>query len=381
MSNLTLFDGAWLSAGRMRGADIFNGAACFRRAGKAQSKMNLDGFHRTTLCAGVTPLDPMSRLEQKLGGGPKLFVKRDDCTGLAIGGNKTRKLEFAVGEALAQGADTLITAGGIQSNHARQTAAAAARNGLACELVLARNVPIDTESYLDNGNNLLDRLFGARIHVCPGDSDRMALVAERAGILRQAGARPYAVPVGASYPIGSLGYVNAAFELVAQARERDLKLDYLVTANASGGTLAGLATGFAALQYPITLIAVGVDPKPMMLETVVAPLIDQTRQLLGVPASLPAVAIEAVLDQVGPGYGMPTPQMHEAVHLAARYEGILLDPVYTGKTMAGLISLVRAGRFEKDSTVVFLHTGGTPALFAYQPQMAEAAAAFADIAG
>lgn len=335
--------------------------------------MNLSRFHRFPLCLGTTPLVPMTGLEQRLKG-PRLLVKRDDCTGLATGGNKTRKLEFAVGEALAQDADTLITVGGLQSNHARQTAAAATRAGLACELVLSRNVPIDTQTYRENGNVLLDRLFGAGIHVHPGGSDRMALADALAAEMRGAGRRPYVIPLGASYPVGSLGYAKAALELVVQANELGLSLDYLVTATSSGGTIAGLAAGFDSLGYPIQLIGVDVDAKPDAKDATITPLIEQTKALLGQSAKLSAVRVEIVLDQAGPGYGLPTAEMREAVSLVARSEGILLDPVYSGKGMAGLISLIRAGRFERDSTVVFLHTGGSAALFAYQPLFTEEAA-------
>jgi L-cysteate sulfo-lyase len=307
----------------------------------------------------------MARLEQ-LCGGPRLYIKRDDCTGLATGGNKTRKLEFAIGEALAHEADTVITVGGLQSNHARQTAAAAAQADLACELVLTRNVPIDDPTYRANGNVLLDRLLGAQIHVHSADEDRAALASALAAQLESAGRRPYVIPVGASYPIGSLGYANAALELVHQANALGLSLDYLVTATSSGGTMAGLAAGFDALSYPITLIGVDVDSNPDMKEAIVLPLVEQTKKLIGQPGKLSVVRLEVVLDQAGPGYGIPTAEMQEALRLVARNEGIVLDPVYSGKGMAGLIGLVRAGRFEKNSNVVFLHTGGSSALFAYQ---------------
>ena len=328
--------------------------------------MNLAAFHRFRLCQGETPLARMPRLERLLGG-PRLYVKRDDCTGLATGGNKTRKLEFAIGDAIAHEADTVITIGGLQSNHARQTAAAAAQAELACELVLMRNVPIDDPTYRANGNMMLDHLLGARIHVHSADEDRNAVASELADKIRTAGHRPYIIPVGASYPVGSLGYANAALELVHQANALDLSIDYLVTATSSGGTMAGLAAGFDMLGYPITLIGVDVDGRPDTKEELILPLFEQAKELIGQPPARPSVVnIEVVLDQAGPGYGMPTAEMREALRLAARSEGIVLDPVYSGKGMAGLISLVRSGRFEEDSTVVFLHTGGTAALFAYQ---------------
>lgn len=327
--------------------------------------MNLAAFPRFRLCIGETPLDPMPRL-QRLLGGPSLYIKRDDCTGLATGGNKTRKLEFAIGAARACDADTVITSGGLQSNHARQTAAAAARAEMACELILTSNVPIDDPTYRMNGNVLLDRVLGAQLHVHPAGEDRSVLSEALADKIRASGHRPYVIPVGASYPVGSLGYVNAAQELVQQANALELTIDFLVTATSSGGTMAGLAAGFDALGYPITLIGVDVDGRPDTKEAVILPLAEQTKHHIGQPAKLSTVTVEVALDQAGPGYGMPTAEMHSALRLTARNEGILLDPVYSGKGMAGLISLVRAGRFEKDSTVVFLHTGGSAALFAYQ---------------
>jgi len=306
----------------------------------------------------------MPRLSEAMGG-PKVFVKRDDATGLSLGGNKTRKLEYSLGHALSEGADTIVTAGGLQSNHARQTAGACAKLGLDCELILTRNVP-DTElGYDTTGNIQLDRILGAQVHLHPGNADRTALMADAAARLTSAGKRPYVIPLGASDAVGSLGYVNAALELVAQANSMELRLDYLVLANSSGGTFAGLAAGFAAIGYPVKLIGVDVDGQVNALHETVRPLAAKILAGFGLESRANAVATELLCGHAGPGYGCPTDDMREAVTLAAGYEGLILDPVYSGKAMAGLLGLIRAGRFSKDETVVFLHSGGAPALFAY----------------
>jgi 1-aminocyclopropane-1-carboxylate deaminase/D-cysteine desulfhydrase-like pyridoxal-dependent ACC family enzyme len=293
--------------------------------------MDLTAFARVPLAQLPTPIEPLARLAAEAGW-PGLYVKRDDMTGLATGGNKTRKLEFALGAALAESADTVITAGGLQSNHARQTAAAAARLGLRCELVLTSNAPAaDTPDYQESGNMLLDRLLGAQVEVHPAASDRPALMAARAEALTGGGRRPYIIPIGASYPTGNLGYVRAALEVTAQANDMGVHFDYLVTATSSGGTLAGLAVGFAALNYPIK--------------------IEATRELLGLDPPPAPSEIEIILGHAGGG---------------ASREGLLLDPVYSGKAMAGLIGLARAGRFQTHEKVLFLHTGGAAGLFGYR---------------
>jgi L-cysteate sulfo-lyase len=316
--------------------------------------MDLTAFARVPLAQLPTPIEPLARLAAEAGW-PGLYVKRDDMTGLATGGNKTRKLEFTLGAALAEGADTVITSGGLQSNHARQTAAAAARSGLRCELVLTRNAPAaDTPDYQESGNVLLDRLLGAQIEVHPAASDRQALMAARAEALTGDGRRPYIIPIGASYPTGNLGYVRAALEITAQANDMGVHFDYLVTATSSGGTLAGLAVGFAALNYPIKM-----------------PQIGATRELLGLEPPTKPLEIEILLGHAGGGYGHDSADMREAVGILASREGLLLDPVYSGKAMAGLIGLARAGRFQTHEKVLFLHTGGSAGLFGYRSYFTE----------
>ena len=327
--------------------------------------MDLGRYPRTSLAHLPTPLEPLPRLTEALGG-PRLYVKRDDATGLALGGNKTRKLEFLMAEAQAEGADCIITAGGVQSNHVRQSAAAAAKLGLACELVLNRNVPWDEPHYDRTGNVLLDRILGAQVHIHPAGTDRDAAMEELAASLKDQGRQPYIIPVGGSNPVGSLGYVSAAQELTRQADQMGIGIDYIVHGCSSGGTHAGLACGLAALGHPAKLRGIDVDGDPALAEAVVRPLTAALAGFLALDEAAALARVEVVPGYAGDGYGLPTEAMREAVAMAARCEGLILDPVYTGKAMAGLIGLIRGGAIEKDATVVFIHSGGMPALFAYQ---------------
>ncbi len=327
--------------------------------------MHLARFARRRYTPGWTPLEPMPHLSRALGG-PELWIKRDDLLGLASGGNKTRKLEFLVAEALAQGADTLVTVGAVQSNHCRLTLAAARREGLQCQLVLEERVP---GSYREDasGNNFLFRLLGAeRIEVVPDGTDLTAAMHGLADDLKAQGRTAYVIPGGGSSPLGALGYVACAEELLAQSFDMGLTIDHLVIASGSGGTHAGLVAGFHgnAAGIPITGVSVRAASKPQ--EERLFTLTQQTAELAGVPTPVPRDALHVIDDQVGGGYSVPTDAMVEAVQLFARHEGILLDPVYTGKAAAGLIALARAGHFGEDERVVFLHTGGSPALYAYQ---------------
>ena len=327
--------------------------------------MDLGDIPRVELAHRPTPLEPLARLSQHLGG-PRLTIKRDDCTGLALGGNKSRKLEFLLADALAKGADTVITSGGVQSNHVRQTAAAAARLGLAAELVLTRNVPWPDPNYDRTGNIQLDHLLGARVHVLPGETDRDEAMDQIAAELRERGRRPYVIPLGGSNPIGALGYAAAARELVDQAREMDLDFDYVVLPSSSGGTQGGLVGGLAALNHPARVIGVDVEGDPDGITNGVRRLAAATAERLGAAASATDDAVEVQSGYAGEAYGLPTEAMTQAVEMLARLEGVLLDPVYTGKAMSALIGLVEAGRFRSSDRVVFIHTGGIPALFAYR---------------
>ena len=331
--------------------------------------MELARFPRTRLAVLPTPLHPLPRLTAACAG-PKIFVKRDDLTGLATGGNKTRKLEFSLGAALDEGADSIITTGGYQSNHACQTAAAAARLGLSCDLILTRNVPLPSGDFDLSGNLLLDRLLGARVHLAAAGLDRQAAMEARAEALRREGRKPFIIPIGASDATGSLGYVLAALEILNQAESQGLALDYLIAPTSSGGTLAGLAAGFDMLGHPIHLIGVDVDNDPACLDKVVLPLIAACKRQFAHPEELRHCTLEVVLGHAGEGYGHKSAEMRQAVETVARSEGLLLDPVYSGKAMAALLSLIRAGRFNAEDSLLFLHTGGVAGLFGYKDYFA-----------
>ena len=326
--------------------------------------MQLARFPRLPFAHLPTPLEPLERLSRELGG-PTIYVKRDDCTGLAVGGNKTRKLEFLLADALAHGADTVITAGGIQSNHVRQTAAAAARLGLECELVLTRIVPWNAPDYEETGNVQLDRLFGAKLHLHPAGTDRNAAMDEIAGWVHARGGRPYVIPVGGSNAVGALGYVACAQELENQANDLGIEIDYVVHASSSGGTQAGLVSGFRAINSDTRVIGIDVDADTEAVAADVARLAKAMADLLGLAGDI-ADHVVVKGGYAGDSYGVPTAGMIDAVTRLARGEGLVLDPVYTGKAMAGLIDLAANAGFEPSDTVVFLHTGGTPALFAYR---------------
>jgi L-cysteate sulfo-lyase len=326
--------------------------------------MNLARFPRIRLGHLPTPLEPMEALSRHLGG-PRLWIKRDDCTGLSTGGNKTRKLEYLCAEAQAQNADILITQGATQSNHARQTAAAAAKLGLDCLILLEDRTGSTDPAYTQSGNVLMDKLHGAQVARRPGGADMQAEMEAVAADLRAKGRRPYVIPGGGSNPVGALGYVNAALELVAQAAEMGLRIDHLVHATGSAGTQAGLVAGLVALNSGIPVLGIGVRaPKPKQEANVLA-LAERTAAHLGLPGIIKPEHVVANCDYVGQGYGIPTEGMVEAVKLVAQKEGILLDPVYSGKGMAGLIDLIGKGHFTKDQNVVFLHTGGQVGLFGY----------------
>ncbi|MBV6477056.1 MAG: D-cysteine desulfhydrase family protein [Rhodocyclaceae bacterium] len=324
--------------------------------------MDLTRFPRVSLTRLPTPIEPLPRLSAHMGG-PRLFVKRDDLTGLGLGGNKLRKLEFLLGEALAQGADTVLTVGALQSNHARQTAAACARLGLDCELVLRRGSHA-SEAYLNSGNLLLDRLFGARLHLLQAQESREERMEARAEDLRAAGRRPYCVPVGGSCGLGDLGYVACAEEIIAQSEDMNVRFDAVVVATGSGGTQGGLVAGMRLLEGA-PVIGMAVEGTRAEQEALAAAQAMETLHLLGRDAADLGSSVAVMDDFVGSGYAKPTDSMREALSLAARFEGLVLDPVYTGKAFAGLIALARSGRFNNDQSLLFVHTGGVPGLFGY----------------
>jgi L-cysteate sulfo-lyase len=324
----------------------------------------LGRYPKVSLAVKPTPLEPLFRLGRALGG-LRLWVKRDDLTGLGGGGNKVRKLEYLLGEALARGADTLITTGAWQSNHARQSAAAAARLGLACHLLLSPARPQAGPACTRGGNLLLDRLLGARIHRLEQDEEPMAAMERMAAELASQGARPYIIPRGGTCLLGDLGYAECAVELLTQARAQGIHLDRVVLASGSGGSHAGLVAGFHALGEAVRVTGIAVRASAQEQRPLVARLAAHAAETLGAAAAFKAEAVDVTDAYLGAGYGEPTELMKEALALAAGTEGLLLDPVYTGKAMAGLVDLVRKGGIGRDETVVFLHTGGLPGLFAY----------------
>jgi len=328
--------------------------------------MDFARFPRFPLLCGPTPIEPLTRLNAELGGA-RIFVKRDDFTGIGAGGNKLRKLEFLLGEALAQAADTVITVGARQSNHARLTAAACARAGLRCELVLPRLVPREDDDYLLNGNILLDELFGAIVHDLPGDADVAGFIAERLAKLSGEVRKVYFCPVGGSSAVGALGYAACAEEIEQQARTLGIAFSCTTLANGSSGTHAGLAAGFAALGKGAGFV------KSYAVYSDEAKTRDTTFEKTQETLALLAPDVRVSKDDIhvdgrhrGEGYGIPTQEMVEAVRLMARCEGLLLDPVYSGKAFAGLLHDIRAGHFKPGEAVLFVMTGGVPGLYAYR---------------
>jgi D-cysteine desulfhydrase len=326
--------------------------------------MRLARFPRRRYTPGFTPLERLDHLTEALGG-PEIWIKRDDLLGLAAGGNKTRKLEFLVADALAKGADTLVTVGAPQSNHCRLTLAAAVKEGLKCRLVIEERVA-GTYAADASGNNFLFDLMGVeKITVVALGTDLGAAMQAEAAEVEAAGRKAYVIPGGGSNPLGALGYVACAEEVMAQSFELGLPIDHMVCASGSAGTHSGLLVGLTMAGSGIPLTGINVRRPRAEQEGNVHKLAVETAALLGVDA--PSRDSVIALDEwVGGGYSIPTDGMVEAVRLLARLEGVLLDPVYTGKAMDGLISLVRRGYFGRDQRVVFLHTGGSPGLFAYE---------------
>jgi L-cysteate sulfo-lyase len=327
--------------------------------------MQLARFPRIHLFPAPTPLEKLPNLTKHLGG-PQIWMKRDDCTVVATGGNKVRKLEFLAGEARALGADHLVTVGAVQSNHVRQTVAVANRLGMKCSVLLEHRVETNDAAYLASGNVLLDRLMGAEIEYRPGGLDMNAEAEKKGEALRAEGARPYVIPGGGSNRVGALGYVSCAQELMQQADEMGLKIDRVVHATGSAGTQAGLVAGLVGVNAGVRVLGIGVRAPREQQEATVFRLAQEAAEFVGVRGGIPREAVEANCDYVGPGYGQPTQGMREAVELLARLEGVLLDPVYSGKAMAGMVDLIRKGEIGRGETVVFLHTGGAVGLFGYQ---------------
>jgi D-cysteine desulfhydrase family pyridoxal phosphate-dependent enzyme len=327
--------------------------------------MQIESLPRFALTQLPTPVEKLARLSRELGG-PELLIKRDDLTGLALGGNKTRKLEFLVGHALAQGADTLVTLGAAQSNHCRQTAAAAAKAGLKCELILNGRKPD-----VPNGNLLLNELLGANEHWIER-SQRAVKIKSLEAELRAAGRKPYLIPVGGSNGIGAVGYVVAMLELMEQLRASGQRVDHMVFGSSSGGTQAGMMLGARIAGFPGRVTGLSIDkndPEHFEYEIEVAQIANEAAQYVGSDVRLTRDEIEVVYGYKGEGYGVVGDLEREAIRLLARTEGIILDPVYAGRAFGALLDLIRQGRFQRGETVLFWHTGGAPALFAYSREL------------
>lgn len=327
--------------------------------------MNLTKFPKRNYVTAPTPIEAMPAFSKALGGKVNLFIKRDDLLPGCAGGNKTRKLDFCIADAIENGADTIVTCGAVQSNHCRLTLAWAVKEGMDCHLILEERVP---GSYKENGsgNNFLFKLMGVKsITVVPGGSDMLGEMEKVAEQVKGAGKKPYIIPGGASNAIGATGYVACAMETQQQLFAENLPIDHMVVPSGSAGTHAGIVVGMFGTNAAIPVSGINVSRKKDVQEEIVHKLAIETAARVGVRESLPADEITCFDSYVGSGYSLPTDGMIEAVKLLAQTESILLDPVYSGKAMAGLIDLVRKDHFPAGANVLFLHTGGSPALYAY----------------
>ncbi|WP_413529606.1 D-cysteine desulfhydrase [Rahnella inusitata] len=326
-------------------------------------KNRLDAFDRLDLLGNSTPLEKLHRLSEHVG--RDIYIKRDDVTPLAMGGNKLRKLEYLVADALAEGADTLVTAGAIQSNHVRQTAAVAAKLGLKCVALLENPIGTGEANYLTNGNRLLLDLFNVEVVMCDALHDPMAQLAEQAERLEAQGFRPYVVPVGGSNALGALGYVQCALEIAEQSSAGFVDFSAVVVASGSAGTHAGLAVALRHLMPDTALIGVTVSRKAHEQRPKVEAIAREVATHLQLDEIIPSIVLWD--EYFAPRYGEPNEAGMAAVKLLAEQEAMLLDPVYTGKAMAGLLDGIERGLFPEDGPILFIHTGGAPALFAYHP--------------
>ncbi len=324
----------------------------------------LAAFPRLGLADLPTPLEPMKRLTAHLGG-PRLWIKRDDATGLGFGGNKLRKLDYVLHDAVSQGADTIVSGGVVQSNSQRQVAAVAAKLGLACHLAVyhGRLAP-PTPEYETSGNAFLNRLFGAHLHDVPWTGDRNAAIRTLVDDFRAKGRRPYFVPYGVSNALGAVAYGTTIAEIEQQAALLGFEPAAIVHCTGSAGTQAGLVVGAAAAMPGTRVVGIDIDAEPVRVRADVMALARQAADLLG--ADFDEAMVEVVAGHAGPAYGVPHEATIEAIRLAGKLEALALDPVYSGKGLAGLIAMIRQGRWRNDEDVIFLHTGGAPALFAYQ---------------
>lgn len=327
--------------------------------------MNLTQFPRRNYVQTPTPIEALPAFSKALGGKVNLYIKRDDLLPGCAGGNKTRKLDYCIADAIANGADTIITCGAVQSNHCRLTLSWAVKEGMDCHLVLEERVP---GSYKKDGsgNNFLFELMGVKSRkVVPGGSNMIGEMEKIAEQVKSAGKKPYIIPGGASNAIGATGYVACAAEIQQQLFESNLSIDHMVVPSGSAGTHAGIVVGMFGTNAQIPVSGINVSRKKDIQEELVHKLAVETAARIGIRESIPADQVICFDGYVGAGYSLATDSMIEAVKLLAQTESILLDPVYSGKAMAGLIDLVRTGHFPEGSNVLFLHTGGSPALYAY----------------
>ena len=321
-------------------------------------------FPRLGLADLPTPLEPMKRLTAHLDG-PRLWVKREDVMGLGFGGNKLRKLDYVLYEALASGADTIVSGGVVQSNSQRQVAAAAAKLGLACHLAVYHGrLEPPTPEYKTSGNAFLNRLFGAHLHDVAWTGDRNAAIRSLVGDLEAKGRRPYFVPYGVSNALGAVAYATTISEIEFQTARLGFVPAAIVHCTGSAGTQAGLVAGAAVAMPNVRIVGIDIDAEPARVRSDVAVLAREASNLLDFPFD--EATVEVIAGHAGPAYGVPHEATIEAIRLAGQLEALPLDPVYSGKGLAGLIALIRQGRWRKDEDVIFLHTGGVPALFAYQ---------------
>lgn len=326
---------------------------------------NFDNIPRIRVAQLPTPIHELPRLSRSFSG-PRILVKRDDQTGLATGGNKARKLEYLIADAIAKGSDTLVTAGAPQSNHCRQTAAVAALKGLKCDLILG-----GAEPEVWNGNLLLDRLLGARVHFVKKENRNVGMD-EVAADLKKKGRRPYVIPIGGSNGVGALGYVRAMVELQGQLEELGEKVDRIVFGSSSGGTQAGLVLGARILGFSGQVLGISVDQEKLdnlPYQKELAEISNEASDLIGSAEQFEPTDYELSYDYLGGGYGVVGDMEREAIRLCAGTEGLLLDPVYTGRAFGGLIDLIRKNHISSDETVLFWHTGGTTALFGYAGEL------------
>ncbi len=326
-------------------------------------------FPRYKLMFGPTPIEKLERLSQRLGGTVELYAKRDDCnSGLAFGGNKVRKLEYLVPDAIAQGCDTLVSIGGVQSNHTRQVAAVAAKIGMKCRLVQEAWVPFNDAVYDRVGNIMLSRIMGAQIEFADAGFDIGIRESWQNTLedVRANGGKPYAIPAGASdHPLGGLGYAGFADEVRAQEQALGLKFDYIVVCSVTGSTQAGMVVGFAADGRARNVIGIDASGTPEQTHAQILRIAQNTAEKIGLDKAITADDVILNRDYAYPAYGVPSDETNDAMRLCARMEGMMTDPVYEGKSMQGMIDLVRKGFFPKGSKVLYAHLGGVPAINAY----------------